>query len=93
MIEIPEGPQGVWLEYADGVRYTDVLVAYMHTSKAGIAHFEVIPPRELESPVAAGAAYWPPSTSLELPMLRPGTEPHDPQDDPHHPQREHGHGE
>lgn len=70
--QIPEGPSGVWLEYADGTRYENLAVVYLHTSKAGIAHFEVIPPRELESPVAAGAAVWPGKTSLVLPMLKPG---------------------
>lgn len=70
--EIPEGPAGVWLEYADGVRYTDLPVMYISTSEAGIAHFEVIPPREMEAPVAAGASYWPGKTSLVLPMLKPG---------------------
>jgi hypothetical protein len=70
--ETPEGPTGVWLEYADGQRYTDLPVIYLHTSEAGIAHFEVLVPRELESPVAAGAAVWPGKTSLVLPMLKPG---------------------
>lgn len=69
----PTGPTGVWLKYADGEIVKDVPTIYVGTDADGIAHFELLLPRD-ESPVSAGAAVWPGMTSLALPMLAPGTE-------------------
>jgi hypothetical protein len=83
--EIPAGPVGVWLEYGDGLRYTDVPTIYVGRDDEGLAVFEVIPPRE-GSPVAAGMATMPGMTTVSIPALRPKE--HHGEEDPHQPQRD-----
>jgi hypothetical protein len=72
--DTPAGPEGVWLEYADGARYENLPTVFQGIDDDGLATFEVIPPRE-EAPMSAGAALWPGMTSLVLPVLAPGAEP------------------
>lgn len=71
MTDTPPGPEGVWLEYADGTRYENLPTVYQGVDHDELATFEVIPPRA-EPPTAAGARLWPGMTALVLPVLAPG---------------------
>lgn len=66
---IPEGPQGVWVEYQDGTRYVDVPTVYVGLDESGSSTFELIPPRD-ERPTAIGARLWPARTGLSVPLLQ-----------------------
>lgn len=70
----PEGPEGVWLEYADGTRVEDLPILYVGVDDEGCAMFEVLTPRD-DAPVSAGARLWPGKTALILPKLVPRPEP------------------
>lgn len=70
LMSIPEGPTGVWVEYADGTRYSDCPTVYVGTDEEGVALFELIPPRT-EPPVSLGAETLPGMTGLSFPKLRP----------------------
>jgi hypothetical protein len=68
--ETPPAPTGVWLEYADGARYTNVPTVYAGRDEKGVAIFEVLAPRD-DAPVAAGMEKLPGMTSVAIPALRP----------------------
>lgn len=71
--DTPEAPSEVWLEYADGVRFTFVPTIF-RGYEDGCAVFEVVAPRD-EPPVAAGMKKMPGKTSLVIPALRPKENP------------------
>lgn len=69
--EPPEGPSGVWLEYADGARFTDLPTLYLGTDEDGLATFQLLVPRD--EPIAKiGAERWPGRTSMLIPRMLPG---------------------
>lgn len=68
--EPPQGPEGVWLKYADGTRVGDLPTIYLGVDAEGLHCWQVLSPSD-DHPVAAGAAVLPARSALVIPQLRP----------------------